>query len=115
MRTTDPMTLLQIELRSQNGGAGQRTVAEQFRGLYDAIIHSVDPTTGTCMVVVPAYDSNVPLGPSPYYGGTPSVGLPCVVGFVVPPITSQGEITVRVLTGQGIVSDTLSPFLLMGA
>jgi len=99
----------------QNNGAGQRTVSEQFRGLYDAIIHSVDSSTQTCMVVVPAYDGDVPLGPSPYYGDTPGVGSACVVGFIVPSINSQSEITVRVLTGAGINSQQLSPFLLMGA
>lgn len=115
MRTTDPNTLWQLELRLQNGGAGQRTVSEQFRGLYDALIHSVDNVNQTCMVVVPAYDGQVPLGPSPYYGSTPAVGSPCVVGFIVPSITSQSEITLRVLTGAGINTEQLSPFLLMGA
>ena len=102
-------------LRQANGGAGQRTVSEQFRGLYDALIHSVDPVTQTCMVVVPAYDGQVPLGPSPYYGSAPVPGAPCVVGFVVPSIESQSEITVRVLAGSGINPEPLHPFLLMGA
>jgi hypothetical protein len=89
-------------LRQQAGGVGQRTVAEQFRGLYDATIYSVDAEAGTCSVIVPAYDGQIPLGPSPYFGIAPAVGSPCIVGFVVPPTGSQGEITMRVIAGDGL-------------
>ena len=71
------------------------------------------------MVIVPAYDGQTPLGPSPYFGGEPTVGSNCVVGFVSPVIGGQGEITVRVLADDGVggggTTETLSPFLLMGA
>lgn len=100
-RTTDPNTLVQLLLRNQQGGVGQRTVSEQFRGIYDATVYSVDAESGTCMVTVPAYSAQVPLGPSPYFGGPPEVGSACIVGFIIPATGAQGEIGLRVLADDG--------------
>jgi hypothetical protein len=57
----------------------------------------VDSGAETCMVIVPAYNEFVPLGPSPYFGTTPTPGTACVVGFITPPPGGQGEIQPRVI------------------
>ena len=130
MRTTDSNTILQWKLARDGTGGGQRTAAEQFRGIYDGHILDTDATNptllkpGTCRVVIPSYDGNTAIGPCAYPGTTaPPNNTPVTVGFIAPVANSDtSAITVRVLAfigwgggGSGTTDPSISPFLLMGA
>lgn len=128
MRTTDPNTILQWQLLENAGGI--RTAAQQFAGIQDAYIldtYATNPRLnkkpGYCRVVVPGAVDNqqYAIGPCPYPGVTvPPDGTACIVGFIQVQTNSNSSIDVRVLnfvgwSGSSTSSDTLSPFLLMGA
>lgn len=101
MRTANPNTLLQLQLRHQ---LNQRTPAPQFEGILDATIIDTDATNstlpvGTCRVKVPSYSLDYAFGPIEYPSiDPPANGQACVVGFVAPVVNSAtASSDVRVL------------------
>lgn len=117
MKTQNPQVLQQIMYERQFGGI--RVPAQQFVGVQDAIVTSVTPAAGTCMVTVTNFNSVTAFGPAAYPGSTPPpVGAKVVVSFPPPqPNTAQSS-SPRVISMPGVganASDFLSPFLLMGA